>query len=203
MRLLGLISKYRLKKSRWISKDPDRLMTKESGLTPKLLEVAQMFASGLTYSQISEAVNAPRSTVGRWAKLESVQAQVSILKNEAQQACREVSREAATEVAQNLQDKLSLGIKRQEALIARGYSLALGYLDLTQKMLGKATEIFTSDRPIESHEKILVNSVPSYLRAASDVMRSVSDAEDKIFAVQEISKRLDEWQMHWSETERN
>jgi len=171
-------------------------MTKESGLTPKLLEVAQMLASGLTYSQISEAVNAPRSTVGRWAKLESVQVQVSTLKNEAQQACQEVSREAATEVAQNLQAQLALGTKRQEALIARGYNLASGYLDLTQKMLGKATEIFTSDRPIENHEKILLTSVPSYLRAASDLMRSMSDAEDKLFAIEEISLRLDEWEKY-------
>jgi len=65
-----------------------------------------MLASGMTYSQISEAVNAPRSTVGRWAKLESVEAQVSTLKNEAQQASQEVSRDAATSAAQKLQDQL-------------------------------------------------------------------------------------------------
>jgi hypothetical protein len=171
-------------------------MTKETGLTPKLLEVAQMLASGMTYTKISEAVNAPRSTVGRWAKLESVQAQVSTLKNEAQQACQEVSRDAATSAAQKLQDQLALGVKRQEFLIARGYSLASGYLDLTQKMLGKATEIFTSDRPIENHEKILLTSVPSYLRAASDLMRSMSDAEDKLFAIEEISHRLDAWEKY-------
>jgi hypothetical protein len=135
--------------------------------------------------------------------LESVQAQVSTLKNEAQQACREVSREAATEVAQNLQDKLALGIKRQEALIARGYSLASGYLDLTQKMLGKATEIFTSDRPIESHEKLLITSVPNYLRAATDMMRSISDAEDKLYGIEEISKRLNEWQVFRDEGNQN
>jgi hypothetical protein len=70
-------------------------------------------------------------------------------------------------------------------------------------MLGKATEIFTSDRPIESHEKLLVSSVPAYLRAASDLMRSVSDVEDKVFAIQEIAKQLEEWQVHWSQNERN
>jgi hypothetical protein len=178
-------------------------MTKESGLTPKLLEIAQMLASGLTYSQIASAVNAPRSTVGRWAKLESVQGQVAILKDEAQQACREVSREAATADAEDLQNKLSAGLKRQETLILRGYSLAFGYLDLTQKMLNKVTEIFMSDRPIESHEKLLITSVPSYLRAATDMARGVSDVEDKLFAIEEISRRLDEWETYRNQDNRN
>jgi hypothetical protein len=70
-------------------------------------------------------------------------------------------------------------------------------------MLNKVAEIFTSDRPIESHEKLLITSVPSYLRAATDMMRSVSDAEDKCYAVEEISKRLDEWQVFRDEGNRN
>jgi hypothetical protein len=172
-------------------------------LTPQLLEVSQLLASGMSYAQISESVNVPKSTIGRWAKLPQVKVQVELLRSEAIEAHREISREAATADAEDLQHKLSAGLKRQEALILQGYSLASGYFDLTQKMLGKATEIFTSERPIESHEKLLVSSVPAYLRAASDLMRSVSDVEDKVFAIQEIAKRLDEWQVHWSQNERN
>jgi IS30 family transposase len=169
-------------------------MTKETGLTPRLLEVAQMLASGMTYSQISEAVSIPRSTIGRWAKMEAVQAQVAALKNEAIEAHRQISREAATEVAQDLQGKLAQSVKRQEGMIAQGYSLAAECLDLTQKMLTKASEIFRSNRVIEPHEKILISSLPIYMRAASDMVRSVSDAEDKCFGIEEIAKRLDEWQ---------
>jgi hypothetical protein len=172
-------------------------------LTPQLLEVSQLLASGMTYAQVSQSVNVPKSTIGRWAKLPQVKAQIELLRSEAIEAHREISREAASEVAQDLQGKLSAALKRQEGLILQGYSLASGYLDLTQKMLGKASEIFANDRPIESHEKLLVSSVPAYLRAASDLMRTVGDAEDKFFAIEEISKRLDEWEVFRDEDNRN
>jgi len=172
-------------------------------LTPQLLEVSQLLASGMTYTQVSQTVNVPKSTIGRWAKLPQVKAQVELLRSQAIEAHREISREAATANAGDLQQKLAQSLRRQEALIVTGYNIASGYLDLTQKMLNKATEIFTSDRPIESHEKLLITSVPSYLRAATDMMRSVSDAEDKCYAVEEISKRLDEWQVFRDEGNRN
>jgi hypothetical protein len=84
-------------------------------------------------------------------------------------------------------------VKRQEVMITQGYSLAAECFDLTQKMLTKASEIFLSNRPTEQHEKLLISSLPSYMRVAADMVRSVSDAEDKLFAIEEISKRLDEW----------
>jgi hypothetical protein len=35
--------------------------------------------------------------------------------------------------------------------------------------------------------------IPTYARAAADMSRAGSDAEDKIFAIEEMSRRLDEW----------
>jgi hypothetical protein len=35
--------------------------------------------------------------------------------------------------------------------------------------------------------------IPTYARAAADMSRAGSDAEDKIFAIEEINCRLDEW----------
>jgi predicted metal-dependent hydrolase len=172
-------------------------------LTPQLLEVSQLLASGMTYAQVAQTTNVPKSTIGRWAKLPQVQAQIELLRSEAIEAHREISHEAARANAGDLQQKLAQSLRRQEALIVTGYNIASGYLDLTQKMLNKVAEIFTSDRPIESHEKLLITSVPSYLRAATDMIRSVSDTEDKCYAVEEISKRLDAWEKHWSETEGN
>ncbi len=79
-------------------------------------------------------------------------------------------------------------------MITQGYSLAAECFGLAQKMLTKASEIFTSNRVIEPHEKILISSLPAYMRSASDMVRTVSDVEDKLFAIEEIAKRLDEWQ---------
>jgi hypothetical protein len=39
----------------------------------------------------------------------------------------------------------------------------------------------------------LVPLLPSYARAAADMTRAGSETEDKIFAIEEISRRLDEW----------
>jgi len=70
-------------------------------------------------------------------------------------------------------------------------------------MLDKTTEIFTSNRPIESHDKLLITTAPSYLRAATDMVRGVSDVEDKLFAIEEISRRLDEWETYRNQDNRN
>jgi hypothetical protein len=172
-------------------------MTKESGLTPKLLEVAQMLASGLTYSQISEAVSVPRSTIGRWAKMDSVKLQVEALKAEALEACKEVSREAATESAQDLQGKLALSAKRQEALNTKGYALADECYQITQLMAKKVKEVvkevIENNKLIEPHEKCLINSFPHYAKVCENLLTNLGYAEDRLYAIEEISRRLDEW----------
>jgi TolA-binding protein len=119
------------------------------------------------------------------------------------QAHIEISREAATQSAEDLQSKLLQSTKRQEEMIGQGYSLAHECFALTQQMLAKATEIFTSNRAIESHEKILISSLPAYMRAASDMVKAVSDTEDKLFALEEISKRLDQWQQLQMQNDQN
>ncbi len=165
----------------------------KTDLTPKLLEVAQLLASGLSYQQISEATGVARSTIGRWAKLEAVEVEVESIRAEALEAHRQISREAATQSAEDLQLKLGQSIKRQEEMIRLGYSLGVDCFALTQRMLKKASEIFADNRPIEAHEKILISSLPSLMKAAGDTLRAASDVEDKLFALEEVVKRLDEW----------
>lgn len=171
-----------------------RLMTKEIDLTPRLLEVAQMLASGMTYSQISDTVSVPRSTIGRWAKMEAVQAQVAALKNEAIEAHRQTNKEAAIQSAEDLQKKLRQSAKRQEQLISQGYTIGTKAFELADRMLTKASEIFLENRPIEQHEKLLISSFPHVMKAAADALRASSEVEDKFFAIEEVNKRLDQWQ---------
>lgn len=166
----------------------------ESGLTPKLLEVAQLLAAGLTYNQVAQATNTPRSTIGRWAKLEAVKVEIESLRAEALEAHRQISKEAASECAKDLQVKLRQSIKRQEQLISLGHSLGVECFGLSRTMLKKASEIFAENRSIEPHEKLLISVLPNMMRAASDTLRAASDVEDKLYAIQELSKRLDEWQ---------
>ncbi len=148
----------------------------------------------MSYKQISEATGVPRSTVGRWAKLEAVEEEVKSLRSEALEAHKQVSRQAASKSAEYLQSSFAEGVKRQEEMIRLGYSLGVDCFALTQRMLKKASEIFADNRPIEAHEKILISSLPSLMKAAGDTLRAASDAEDKLFALEEISKRLDAWQ---------
>lgn len=169
-------------------------MSSQGGLTPKLLEVSQLLASGLTYKQVAEATGVPRSTVGRWAKLEAVESEVQSLRTEAVQSHREINKEAATQSAEDLQEKLRQAAKRQEQLISRGYTFGTKAFELADRMLTKASEIFLENRQIEQHEKLLISSLPHVMRAAADTLRATSDVEDKLYAIQEISRRLDQWQ---------
>ncbi len=52
--------------------------------------------------------------------------------------------------------------------------------------------ISNSERSSELLIKLLP-LIPSYARAAADMSRAGSDAEDKIFALEEMSRRLDQW----------
>jgi transposase len=172
-------------------------------LSPKLLEVSQLLASGLTYKQAAKATGVPRSTIGRWAKLEAVRTEIESLRAEAMEAHRQLNREAATECAENLQQKLRQSAKRQEQMISQGYSFGTKAFDLADKMLTKASEIFSEDRPIEPHEKLLISSLPHLMRAASDTLRATSDVEDKLFALDEMSRRLDKWAEFQAELQNN
>lgn len=166
----------------------------DSTLTPKLLEVCQLIATGLTYTQIAQATATPRSTIGRWAKLPAVIEQVKLLRSETAQVHREVQREVATEQAQTLQESLAISAKRQKLLIDRGHKLANELHDLNEQLIVKASEILLSGRVIESHEKTLITLLPAYFRTATEMQRNLSDVEDKHLAIEEISKRLDEWE---------
>ncbi|MDP8963232.1 MAG: helix-turn-helix domain-containing protein [Cyanobacteriota bacterium] len=172
---------------------PSQDESRKKTLSPQLLEVAQLLASGRSYKEAGEATGVPRSTIGRWAKLEAVKTEIESIRAEGLEAHRQVSREAATTSAEDLQQKLRESAKRQERLISQSYVFGDQAFALAGKMLTKASEIFSENRPIEAHEKLLITSLPHIMRSAADVLKSASDAEDKIYGLEELSKRLDDW----------
>lgn len=172
---------------------PSHDESRKKTLSPQLLEVAQLLASGRSYKEAGVATGVPRSTIGRWAKLEEVKAEIESIRAEALEAHRQVSREVATTSAQELQQKLRESAKKQERLISQSYVFGDKAFLLALEMLTKVSQIFSENRPIEPHEKILITSLPQIMRTATEALRSASDAEDKFFALEEMSKRLDEW----------
>ena len=182
---------------------PSHDESRKKTLSPQLLEVAQLLASGQSYKEAGEATGVPRSTIGRWAKLEHVKAEIDSIRVEALEAHRQVSREVATTAAEELQQKLKESAKKQERLISQSYVFGDKAFLLASEMLTKVSQIFSQNRPIEAHEKILIATLPQITRAASEALRSASDAEDKLFALEEISKRLDEWAKIHGQNNRN
>jgi hypothetical protein len=53
-------------------------------------------------------------------------------------------------------------------------------------------EVILENKQVEKHEKLLILSLPHVIRAAADTLRATSDVEDKLYGLQEISRRLDQ-----------
>jgi hypothetical protein len=114
------------------------------------------------------------------------------------QAHIEISREAATQTAEELQNKLALSAKRQEALNTKGYALANECYEITQLMAKKVKEVvkevIENNKVVESHEKHLINSFPHYAKVCENLLTNLGYAEDRLYGIEEISRRLDQWE---------
>lgn len=170
--------------------------------TSDQLKVAQLRARGLSLSQIAAGTGVPKTTISRWLKLPFVEGEVEKFRAEIQTAHHEANQESANEEAAGFCEDLRAARQRQmkwsEEVQKAGYNL-LSKVNAWAEQIDAAlkSEELANDSGAKGFRTLfllkLAPLLPSYARAAADMTRAGSDTEDKIFAIEEISRRLDEW----------
>jgi transposase len=158
------------------------------------LKIAQLSARGLSTRQIEAETGVSKATVARWLKMPEVQAQIQKFRQEIQVEVHEVSRQSANKEVAELQENLRAAAKRQLKWSGEVQTAGYSLLSKVNEWLLELDSIIKSDSELRSELLIkILPMIPSYARAAADMSRAGSDAEDKIFAIEEIARRLDDW----------
>ena len=176
------------------------------------LKVAQLAARGLSTRQIEGEVGVSKATVARWLKMPDVQAQIEKFRQEIEVEVHQANRQSANQELAELQENLRTAAQRQlkwsSEVQTSGYKLLSKVNDwlteidtLVKSQLDKdgdekADQGEQEKKAMDSRSLLLLKLIPllpSYARAAADMTRAGSDAEDKIFALEEMDRRLNEW----------
>lgn len=184
----------------------------QKGLKLNQLKIAQLSARGLSTRQIEAETGVSKATVARWLKMPDVQAQIEKFRQEIEIEVHEVTRQSANEELAELQANLRTAAQRQLKWSCEVQTSGYNLLSKVNEWLAEIDTVVKSQLDQDGHEKPdqgeqekkamdirsllllkLVPLLPSYARAAADMTRAGSDSEDKIFAIEEISRRLDEW----------
>ncbi len=180
----------------------------QKSLTNEQLKVAQLSARGLSLRQIAAATTVSKDTASRWLKMPEVQAQVAKFQQEIEAAHHSAVRSSANQEAMELQERLRTATKRQLAWSIEVQLAGRNLLNRVNYWVGEIDKVVqgTGEGEEESQpggSQVQFRSmmllkiaplIPSYARAAADMTRAGSETEDKIFAIEEINRRLDEWQ---------
>jgi transcriptional regulator with XRE-family HTH domain len=161
-------------------------MASQKPLTDKQLEIIPLLSQGLSYQQITDKTGVPKPTVARWAKLSQVQAEVA----ELQKSRIEICHKSANPSLDNLQKQLQESQEREIQYVRTAEAFAFECSKLALKLIEKAPSILESE-PLSP--RILATLLPNLVKCSNDSFRLGSDLEDKIFALEEMSKRLDAW----------
>ncbi len=141
-----------------------------------------------------------------------VQIQIQKFRQEIEIEVHEVSRQSANKEVAELQENLRTAAQRQLKWSSEVQTTGYNLLTKVNEWVAEIDTVVKSQLDQDGQEKPdqdvqekkamdirsllllkLVPLLPSYARAAADMTRAGSDAEDKIFAIEEISRRLDEW----------
>jgi hypothetical protein len=158
-------------------------------LTDKQLEIIPVLSQGLSYQQITDSTGVPKPTVARWAKLAQIQAEVA----EIQKGRIEVCRKVVTGDVDLLQERLRESLERQKQYIATAQIFAFNCSKLAESLIEKAPSLLENETLTP---RLLGNLLPAMIKASNDSFRLASELEDKIYALEEISHRLDEWESY-------
>lgn len=164
-------------------------------LTDKQLEIIPLLSQGRSYQQITDITGIPKPTVGRWAKLPKIQEEVSRFQENRIEICRQ----SATTDLEGFKNKLREAKKRQEQYIKTAQQLGFDCSKLAETLMQKALKILEEDGNLTP--RLLATLIPNLIKTANDSFRVGSEIEDKMFALQEMNKRLDEWEERWQESQ--
>lgn len=174
--------------------------------TDQQLEAIPLLASGQSYSKVAESVGTSPSTVCRWLKNPDFKKQVETIQQQKLEITKSVVVETATVKAENLQGTLQAAMHHQDEIIESTRQITTKCLNLLSEVVDQVDHLVrTEDREtgLTQKEKALLTFMPNLMRNAALLITSVNDTWDRRYGIEEISHRLDDWQRHWDESDRN
>jgi hypothetical protein len=166
---------------------------KQKPLTDKQLSIIPLLAQGMSYQEVTQSTGIPKPTVARWAKLPQVQAEVS----RAQQERVKICRQTVTSDIALFKSRLNESLRRQMEYAETAQELGFNCSRLAQTLIKKAPSILEQEGILTP--RILATLIPGLIRAADESFKLGSEIEDKVFALEEVSRRLDAWESQWGE----
>lgn len=157
------------------------------------LEIARLKASGLSERAIARELDIDRGKVNRALKLQEVKQQVARFQQETVEEHHKVNRQSSNEQASELQAALREMAERQKRWSAASQEMGIGAARTANQWLATVKEAMASNRPLSPKDILMAKLIPAYMRAAAEMVRAGSDAEDKVYAIEEIDRRLNEW----------
>lgn len=171
------------------------------------LAALPLLASGQSYSQVASAVGTSPSTVCRWLKNLEFKKQLESIQQEKLRIAKTVVTESVTTQAENLQNTLLKAISHQDEIIENTREITTKCLNLLSEVVDQVDQLVRAedrkDVGLSPKEKALLTLMPHMMRNAAILIASVNELWDRRYSIQEVSGRLDEWQMRWDEVERN
>ena len=174
--------------------------------TDQQLEAIPLLASGQSYSRVAEAVGTSSSTVCRWLKNPDFKKLVDAIQQQKLEITKNVLAETATAKIETLKDTLQTGLEFQNELIESTRYITTRCLNLLSEVVEQVDRLVRAedrDTGLTQKEKALLAFMPTLMKNTTVLITSVNDTWDRQVGIEEVSKRLDEWQAHWSETDRN
>ena len=173
--------------------------------TDQQLEAIPLLASGQSYARVAEVVGASKATICRWLKNDEFRQQVQSLQQQKLEITQNTAKESSISRAEQLQATLDKASHHQIETAETTRQLTKRCLALTMELVGQVDNLFKKDldEGLTPKQKALLSFTPNLMRSTATLIGAGNDTWDRAYAIEEIAKRLDEWQTHWGESERN
>lgn len=166
-------------------------------LTSQQIKAAHLLAEGLSQREVAQKIGVGKSTIHKWTKIPLF---AELIENVRQERLTEVSNalsqarekycDSVKDEQENYLEELRRVKERQKSWSAavtevgiRGISLVNNWLTLAEQTV--------NERNLTEKQTALLKIIPSYMKASAEMLRSASDAEDRAFALAELSQQLE------------
>jgi len=173
--------------------------------TDQQLEAIPLLASGQSYARVAQLVGASKATICRWLKNDEFRHQVQSLQQQKLEVTQNTAKESSISRAEQLQATLDTASRHQIETAETTRQLTKRCLTLTMQLVEQVESLFKKDldEGLTPKQKALLSFTPNLMRSTAVLISAGNDTWDRAYAIEEVAKQLDQWQIHWSETEMN
>lgn len=161
------------------------------------MKAATLLASGASEREVCKKIRVGKGTINRWKKDPSFNKFITesgqAIRREHQLAVSKVKSNIIKESQEDFENylqELKLVKQRQKKWASAITETGIKSLKVVNSYLSLADD--ATKRSLTKQQMDLVKLIPSFMRAASDTIRSASDAEDKAYSLFEMAFALDE-----------